>query len=294
MTTLREASASELRDALEDLYRCSDALLASLTEAEWGRKHGKDWTMADVPYHLAYFDRELVVTKLEVGPDLPAAAQQLLSTTREVNDWNARMFALRPPGQTGPQSLEELRGVRDRARSLTAALSDTDLDRRAFAALAGVGWRDTRYILTGAIMHNWSEHVQLLIRLGRKGPLPAANTTHLALDGFMRHFPMGITNRVAAPFKARFVITGPGGGAWLMSAHEFACEVVEDASTPADVTMTMTPETWCRMWNEMNNPMLLMLTRRIKVKGLTRLGAFGKVFAPPKPDVPFSANLVQL
>lgn len=294
VATLRGASAGELRAAIEDLYVCSDAVFASLDDAGWQGRHGRDWTMAEVPYHLAYFERELVVTGIERGAELPPEAHFLLSTMGEIDAWNGRMFAQRPRGQTGPQALEELRAVRARLRTLIAPMSDADLDAPVWTPMGGIGWRDRRYALAGAIMHNWSEHMQLLIRLSRSGPLPRPETTHLALDGFMRHFPMSITKSVASPFRVRFVFERPGGGAWLISAHDFACEVAEDTSTPADLTMTMTPRTWTLMWNQMTNPLLLMLTRRIKVSGLMKLGTFGRVFAPPGPNTPLTAGLVVL
>ncbi len=294
MSTLREASAQQLRAAIEDLYACSDGVFASLDDAGWRRKHGRDWTIAEVPYHLAYFEREVVITGIERGSNLPAEGHFLLSTVGEIDAWNARMFAQRPLGQTGPQALEELRAVRARLRELTGSWTDADLDTPVWTPLAGIGWRDRRYALAGAIMHNWSEHMQLLIRLGRTARLPQPETTHLALDGYMRHFPMSMTKSVARPFRARFVFAGPGGGAWLLSAHDLACQVTEDARTPADLTMTMTPLTWTRTWNRMTNPMLLMLTRRIRVQGFAQMGRFGRVFPPPPPNMPLNAGLVVL
>ncbi len=294
MAILRDASADELRAALDDLYACSDAVLAGLDEASWRRPHGEDWTMAEVPYHLAYFERELVITGIERGSELPPEAHFLLSTMGEIDAWNARMFAQRPHGQTGPRALEELRGVRARLRTLIASWTDADLDAPVWTPLAGIGWRDRRYALAMAIMHNWSEHMQLLVRLGREGPLPKPETTHLALDGFMRHLPMGMTRSVPAPFSVRFDFEGPGGGAWLLSAHDWACDVTAGARVPADVVLTMSPLTWTRMWNQMESPSLLVLRGRIRVQGLTKLRRFARTFGPPARNTPLTAGLVVL
>lgn len=294
MTTLREASAAQLRAAIEDLYARSDEVLAGLDASGWRRAHGKQWTMADVPYHLAYFERELVIAGIERGESLPPEAQFLLSTPREIDAWNDSMLSLRPRGQSGPEALEELRAVRARMRELTASMGDADLALPFWTPLAGIGWRDRRYALASAIIHNWSEHMQLLIRLERGQPLPEPETTHLALDGMVRHLPMGITREVARPFRARLEFTGAGGGSWLLHAHDFACDVTEDATSAADLVLTMTPRTWVRLWNRMTNPLALVLSGRLRVSGYSRLATFGRIFGPPSPNTPLTAGFVVL
>ena len=67
-----EPTTTYLAD-LESIWRCYDAAFESLGPSDWSRKHGKDWTVADVPYHLAYFDRELVVGPIERGTHVSAA-----------------------------------------------------------------------------------------------------------------------------------------------------------------------------------------------------------------------------
>ena len=66
--------ASLLAD-LDDLWQNLDAIFVSLGSSDWSRQHGPHWTFADVPYHLAYFDREIVAHPIERGPDLPTAEQ---------------------------------------------------------------------------------------------------------------------------------------------------------------------------------------------------------------------------
>ena len=296
MDGVATATVQQLRDAIADLYQRSDELLNGLTTEEWRKKHGGDWIMADVPYHLAYFDREVVANAIERGADVPDAERELLRTSRELDTWNDRMFAQRPPGQTVEQAREELRTVRERVRQLASSLTDADLGRPAWFSLGGLGQRTARTALAGCVMHNWSEHTQLRLRLGKDGPLPAPATTHLAFDGYMHFFPAALDTEAAKTqrFAARLSITGPGGGDWLFAVHDGGCDVSEDSTSKADLTMTMSPETFARMWNEMNNPMLLMLTRRIRLKGLRKMPAFGKLFPTPKPDTPAHPELVKL
>jgi hypothetical protein len=220
----------------------------------------------------------------------------LLLTSGQLDDWNARLFAQRPAGQTLEQAREELNAVRRRVRDIAAGLVDADLARPAWFSLGGLGQRTVRTALEGCVMHNWSEHTQLRIRLGKEGFQPAPTTTHLAFDGFMRFFPAALNPEAAKgqPFAARFTIEGPGGGDWLLAVHDGVCDVSEDSAAKADLTMTMSPETFARMWNEMNNPMLLMLTRKIRLKGWMKMPAFGKLFPTPKPDAPAHPELVKL
>src|SRR5262249_40949698 len=59
---------------LEELWGHLDTLFDAIeTAGDWGHQHGPNWTFADVPYHLAYFDRELVVRALELGAQYPEA-----------------------------------------------------------------------------------------------------------------------------------------------------------------------------------------------------------------------------
>lgn len=290
------ASLAQLSAAIDDLYQRSDGLLSGLAEADWTRKHGKQWVMADVPYHLAYFDREIVLNPLKRGESVPEAERERFDTMAKIDAWNGREFAKRRPGMTPGEALEEMRSVRRDVREAMAGLNDAALAAgRVWIPLAGFGWQPARAALIACVAHNWSEHMQLRLRLKRRDFLPAPATTHLALDAFMHFFPMGMDSAAAAkkPMAARFDFDGPGGGAWTIRAGA-APEVVESAEGKADVTLRMTPDTFARMWNNMNNPMALMLTRRIRVKGLTHMGAFGKTFPTPRPDTPTHPELVTL
>src|SRR5262245_9886907 len=106
MTETRAATAPMMLLAdLEDLWRCLDELFASLAPDDWSRRHGKHWTFADVPYHLGYFDRDIVAYPIEQGLDLPTAAHWAARSNSQLNAWNERMFARRPPDQTAAQFL---------------------------------------------------------------------------------------------------------------------------------------------------------------------------------------------
>lgn len=42
---------------LETIWAAIDSFYHQFSPQEWSRKHGKEWTFADMPYHLAYFNQ---------------------------------------------------------------------------------------------------------------------------------------------------------------------------------------------------------------------------------------------
>lgn len=131
-TTLPAATGSRTRiDALladyERLWDTLDALLDGLTADDWTRAFGKAWSYADLPYHLAYFDRELVAYYLGHGQDLTDSDRWLMDDEGKVDAWNARMFARRPAGQTVSQTLAGMLAARDDVRQAVAKLTDAGL-----------------------------------------------------------------------------------------------------------------------------------------------------------------------
>jgi hypothetical protein len=56
--------------------------------------------------------------------------------------------------------------------------------------------------------------------------------------------------------------------------------------------MRMTPETFELMRTGMANPALLLLTRKLRLRGIRQMGTFGRLFPTPKLDtpIPWSAD----
>src|SRR5204863_8166390 len=79
-----------------DLWQGLDALFERIGRDGWSRRHGKDWTFADVPFHLAYFDAEVPCDRIEPR----TTGQPIMRTLRELNAWNEAHFAARPPSHT--------------------------------------------------------------------------------------------------------------------------------------------------------------------------------------------------
>ncbi len=108
MSTQNRRQINELMTHIEELWGHLETLFDDLTANDgWGGKHGADWTFADVPYHLAYCNQDIVIRGLENGTELAQEKQELLASTETLNAWNARKFAARPAGQTAAQSVAQ-------------------------------------------------------------------------------------------------------------------------------------------------------------------------------------------
>jgi hypothetical protein len=286
-TTTAQPSLATLIAQLEEIWRHVDTLLDPLTPADWQRKHGKDWIFADLPYHLAYYDRDTVAKPIRIGQDLPSDQQKLMRTMGELDAWNARKFAERRPGQSVDESLAHMRASRDAVRQAVAGLSDADLDRRVFIHLVGCGWVTVRLALQSCLVHTWAHFTEARLRLKRDSPIPSLSIVHTSLGFFLGMLPMMISRDKipARPFTTMMSIGGPGGGNWTVRIANGTCTVAEERADTADMVMTYRDaETFVTTMRGMQNPMLAMLTGKIRVRGFRNMGTFGTLFAEPKPD----------
>ncbi|HEX5690451.1 MAG TPA: DinB family protein [Roseiflexaceae bacterium] len=289
MSTSRtsQPTLATLMDQLEEIWGHVDRVLDPLTPADWQRKHGKDWIFADLPYHLSYYDRETVADPIRIGSDLPIGEQKLMRTMGELDAWNARKFAERPAGQSVAASLAQMRASRDLVREAVANLSDADLERRAFIPLVGCGRVNVRLALQSCLVHTWAHFTEARLRLKLAAPVASPSIVHASLGFFLGLLPMMISRdkMPARPFTAVMSVGGPGGGDWSVYIANGACTVSEARDGAADIVMTYRDdETFLTTMRRMQNPMIAMLTGKIRVKGFRNMGTFGKLFAEPKPD----------
>jgi hypothetical protein len=280
--------AAELLGEIESVWSCLDELFASFGPADWQRKLGPDWTYADLPYHLSYFDQEIVATPLARGRNVPLDEQRVQRTRRELDAWNASRFAQRPSDETVEQSLARMRRSRELIRRQAERMSDADLDVPGFTPLMGTGWVPGRMLLGAALAHSWAHYTEARLRLGRRGPLTSEAATHRTLGFFMELMPLFASKAEIAkgPFVATMAFTGPGGGAWTIRVADGELTSREGAADDADVVLTQSAETFEKTHSNISGPMWLMLTGQIRVKGFAKMGRFGKLMAFPGPDTP--------
>ena len=281
--------ASLLAD-LDDLWQNLDAIFVSLGPSDWPRQHGPHWTFADVPYHLAYFDQEIVARPLEQGPDLPTAEQWAARASPEVNAWNARRFAERPATQTVDQSLEQMRASRTAIQGVVGAMHDTDLARPTWFPLLVGGWLPARTVLEGCRFHTWSHFMELRLRhpesTRRSTPGLREATIHRALGDAMSFFPLALNRAQAATAQFNLVMefTGPGEGAWTIGVADGACTVAEGWPARFDLVITQSSETFMKARIGMLDPMVAIQSGEIKVQNIENMGTFAMLFPPQQPD----------
>jgi hypothetical protein len=299
-TSAGAARIDALRTELEDLWGNLDRIFDSLSDTDWRRRHGKDWTIADVPYHLAYFDRQIVLLPLQ-RRSAPLECVRIQRTMRELNEWNAREFAQRPPNQTALESLAQWRAIRAEVRDTLAALTDADLDSTVRTFLAGMGARPLSAMLGAYVAHSWSHLGQLRYYLKRRDAVPSAAAVRRAMAFYAHMMAFGFVpergEAYGRPFTAGLEITGPSGGTWAMRVSGRRLQIdsadVTTLAGDADMRLTMSPDTFIKMFAEIASPMWLMLTGQIRVHGLSKMPTFGKLFPPFQLDREVTADQIR-
>jgi putative sterol carrier protein len=269
---------------LEELWADFDVLFGAIQASEdWGHKHGPDWTFADVPYHLAYFDRELIVRGLKYGPDYPAAEQEAYPTMGEVNAWNAREFGRRPAGQTAAESVQQTLDVRDQIRRLAAAMTDDDLVRPLYMPLLAMGWVNAAMGLGLAVVHNWSEFTQLRILMNRAEPVPSAATSNTYLVSIVNFMGMGLNRQAAqgVDFSVVYEFDDDGVSPVTVRVKDGAVTAAPGRSENADLVITQSAETFEKVFRGMQSPMDAMQSGAMRVSSMEALGTFGALFPAP-------------
>ena len=278
---------------LEAVWLAFEELYGSLSPEGWGRPYGKHWTFADQPFHLAYFDRVIVAEPLEAGEDLPAGERWSLRCMRDIDQWNAGEFARRPAGQTPEGSLAELRRVHGRIVAALGRFDDGDLDRaRVFSHFFDLGFISLRELLDTAGLHSWGELSELKWRLGRTVLEPPPAVTHRSVSYYLLTMrALCRPDRASRPFTVQFEFTGPGGGCWTIRVADGACTLAEEAAERPDLAFRMSPDTFnLAMIRRAVNPAAAMLTGRVRVRGLSRMPAFLRLFPQPAPDQPITVR----
>ena len=268
---------------LERLWASLDALFADLSPADWARPHGPDWTLADVPYHLAYFDRDIITDPIRRGPELPPEDRTAQMTLADMNAWNVRRFAERPPDLTVEAALALMRASRTELRAVAAGLSDADLDRRAWCPLVSArGWRTVDDLLGFCLAHAWNEFMQARLHAGRDVPESPPEATHAGLDLLIRLNQVFFTPD--PPAGARFTmvweLVGEGGGVWTLSVLDGAASVDEVRAPASDLTLTLSPATFVRFFNRMADPAQLFANGDIVANHPARLADYAALFTP--------------
>jgi hypothetical protein len=280
MSTQNRAKLDELMAHIEEVWHHLDTLFEDLNATgSWGGKHGADWTFVDVPYHLAYCNQDIVIRGLEAGADLPQDEQELLASREEVNTWNTRKFAARPAGHTPEQTVAQWQSTCDRIRSMTAGMSDVDLDSPFWMPFYS-GWTTAREGFEFTRGHDWSEFTQLRIHIGREEPIPSAAITRAYLERMLGFFPMFLNTEAAADqqFTAVYAFTNPGVGAFTMQVADGTAVLSRGAAPEADLVMTQSATTFEKTLRGILDPAEAVQSGLVQVNDFESLAIFGQLF----------------
>jgi hypothetical protein len=275
-------TGSSIARELEAGWKLFDDVYNSFDARQWTKKFGKTWTYAEQPWHLAFFDATMA-KYLALGERAPDDRLQLRSMG-DLNAWNKREFERRGPTHTVGDSLAEMRRSRDAIRAQLAELGDANLDRRTWMPLI-FGWTAARDVFQAIIVHNVAEYWKLWLRTGQRSAAPSPAAVHLRLDFMMKFMPVSMNRALAdKPFTMVWNFDGPGGGSWTFNVANGRCTVENTETSRADLRITMKPEDFHRLVAKMTPPPIMMLTGKMKVKGLGAMGTFAKLFPEPRPD----------
>src|SRR6202011_4395623 len=199
-TLLAPTTRAALLADLEGLWQRFDELVGILGPDDWSGKHGQHWTFTDVPYHLAYFDQDVIATAISRGLNVPLH-EQVLRSEAEQDAWNEIKFTQRPADTNPQQCLEQMRSSRQAIRDAIAGLSEADLERPVFIPLVGLGWVSVRVALESCYSHTWNHFMQLRFWMKCNTIIPGPEQTHRALSYFMNSFAQNMDREQAAQMR---------------------------------------------------------------------------------------------
>ncbi len=191
-----------------------DALLASASDADWGRVIVEGWTLQELVAHLAAKDGLIA---LSIGAPVsgpPVGVNEAMGRTNEVQEFERT----RTPAQTRAD-------WRAQADELCRRLASVDPTLKVNPG--GTPLKISDHLL-GRMLETWVHTDDVAKVIGVRLPHPVAEHLYPAADFCARLVPwtMLLSGMDASGRAVRLSLTGPGGGEWYV---------------PLDVTRTATP-----------------------------------------------------
>lgn len=281
MANQTKTEVETLMSHIEEMWGHMNTLFDDLAATGgWDQKHGPDWVFADLPYHLAYCNRDILIRGLQAGRDLPEEQQELVVSMEALDAWNARRFAERPAAQTPAQSVAQWRETCAEIRRLTAGMTDADLERPFWMPLFR-GWSKAREGFEFTRAHDFGEFIQLRSHMERRKPVPSADVTRAYVGRMLSSFPMFLNPETAVDrdFTAVMAFTDPGVGAFTLQVKDGSAAFHEGDTPGADLVMKQSAETFVKTLNRMHDPAEAMQSGQIQVNDFAALAVFGQLFA---------------
>jgi len=265
---------SQTLAGLETIWIALDSFYRRFSPQDWERKHGKDWTFADMPFHLAYFNQTVLNG---IRNDNREKAPL---TLRELNTWNNAHFAKRPSSRAGANGLAYLHETQTALRQLAKQHPPETSVFLPFIIVGG--WRSLTFAFEYLLDHTWIHFTESHLRYTNSLPdLPAdlvnriLNFTVEMAGGALRSEDLTGINLVTV-----LHLTGDGGGSWTFTMRDGKCQIEAKADPHADAEISTDIATYLKTSiHNMQSPILALLMSKARVKGLAKSQQFQKIFA---------------
>jgi hypothetical protein len=294
---MNDADRALLAD-VEATHDAAERFFARFSDVEWARAHGADWIFADVPYHLAIYNR-MIANVLLLGAESDNEESPALINLQQLDTWNqASLRAMRWAGN----SSDGLTKFRDSFAMLRAAIAMIEEAPTGFDTpiwmmnLRARGWRTARVALEYVQWHTWLHLSEAGVRYDNKHPFIAPSALRRALD-FELEWRAGAVDaaRAAAAFREKPVqwawelkLPETGVAAWTLSLHPMGGEMGATAihdfhradegqlvtvdpewTEHADIQLRTDLITYLKIsvWNLLN-PSVAALTGKVRAKGI--------------------------
>lgn len=259
---------------LETIWACLDSFYQDFSPQDWARKHGRDWTFADMPYHLAYFN-QTVINNIKNNN-----GQESKLTLHELNTWNDAHFANRPSSHAGAKGLAYLYETQAALRQLA---TEHEPETPVFLPLIIVGgWRTLTFALEYLLDHTWLHFTESHLRYDQNLPNLPASLVYRVLNFSMEMARGALRSEdlVGVNLVTVLRLTGDGGGTWTFTMRDGKCQVEAGSTSQADAEITTDIATYLKTSvHNMQSPILALLMGKTRIKGLTGGQQFQKIFA---------------
>ena len=269
---------------LESLWSAYDIVLGGISTTRWKRPFGTQWTLVDLPYHLAYFDHEIIAKSIREGSK--PEQKELLINHRQFNRWNDQHIA---EGRklNIEDVMEYMNAGRNAIRLAVSQLKNGDVEQQVWIPLTGYGgWRTVRFVLEFCRQHTWMHFTQLRVRMGIQSSMVDPVITHAALGSIISSFKAVLNYSFAKQITltTAFILNGEGGGFWVIDVKNGFCKIYEEEIEEVDFWLTQSPDSLVEILSNIHHPVTQILRGQLQVGGWKNLFVFLRLFRRPAPD----------
>ena len=271
---------------LENLWESVDELFGSFDESQWARPHGADWTFADVPFHLGYFDAEAIAGPIAAD----GSAVEPMNSVEDVDRWNDDRMANRPAAGVA-SALEQMEHGR---AAIRAAVAGAAPGQEVVAPLAGVRPLPVASVLTHGLAHTWS-HLNEAAYRSQSAVRASPEVSAVAVESTLVFMTILLDRDAASESSLTIGFDVGAIGSYTLAIADGDGHVSESDGSPVDLRFRFGDEqAFSRMFSGVSNLGRLLLTRAVRIKGYSKLRLFGTLLPPPDRSQVIERRVLQL